>query len=302
MSFDRNALSAAIATHGPITRVVIARLTGSSPREVGTAMLVWADGQSGTIGGGALEFEATHRARDGLVGAHDYPLGPTLGQCCGGHVTLVYERFEKTPDLPADQNAYIRRIQGDAAPPPLQGNQTEYKNGWLSEPMGHTDIPLWLWGAGHVGRAVAEVIHDIPGFHITWADTGTDRFPDHLPQTITPIPSPSLPNLMAHAPQDAIHLIFTYSHDIDLELCHRALQRGFRFCGLIGSDTKWARFRSRLHALGHRKDEINRIICPIGLPELGKHPKMIALGVAQRLVSDLNAMGDIWGDTAAVDT
>ncbi|MEO0357213.1 MAG: xanthine dehydrogenase accessory protein XdhC [Pseudomonadota bacterium] len=284
MTFDSRQLAATLADHGPVTRVVIARLTGSSPRDVGTSMLVWDQGQYGTIGGGALEFQAAHRARSGFRGAMNIPLGPTLGQCCGGHVTLIFERFASLQDVPPDAVTFERDV-------PVFGS--------FSEPMIPVAHPVWLWGAGHVGRAVAEVVHDIPGLAVTWADTGLDRFPPHPPAQITMIPALSLPNLMSHAPKDASHLIFTYAHDLDLALCHAALTHGFRFCGLIGSQTKWARFRSRLRSLGHTEDEIDRITCPIGDPSLGKHPKMIALGVAQQIVSVAGQLGDIWGEQSA---
>jgi xanthine dehydrogenase accessory factor len=89
---------------------------------------------------------------------------------------------------------------------------------------------------------------------------------------------------MAHAPRDAHHLIVTYSHALDLDLCHAALSRGFASAGVIGSATKWARFRRRLAQLGHAPAAIDRIDCPIGDPRLGKHPQAIALGVAARLL------------------
>ncbi len=89
---------------------------------------------------------------------------------------------------------------------------------------------------------------------------------------------------MAHAPVGAEHLIVTFSHALDLELCHRLLQRGFAFCGLIGSATKWARFRARLMDLGHGAATVGRITCPIGEPALGKHPQAIAVGVAAAML------------------
>jgi xanthine dehydrogenase accessory factor len=96
---------------------------------------------------------------------------------------------------------------------------------------------------------------------------------------------------MAHAPEAARHVILTYSHDIDLALCDAALRRGFAGCGVIGSDTKWARFRRRLAALGHAEEAIARIDCPIGDRTLGKHPQAIAVGVAAGLLSGLAAAG-----------
>ena len=89
-----------------------------------------------------------------------------------------------------------------------------------------------------------------------------------------------------HAPDGAAHLILTYSHEIDLALCHAILSRDFHSAGLIGSATKWARFRTRLAALGHPSAQIARIACPIGDPALGKHPAAIALGVATAMMAD----------------
>lgn len=284
MSFDLHSLAHAVQAHGPVTRVVIARLTGSSPREVGAHMYVWNEGQSGSIGGGNLEFEATKLARAGHIGAVDFPLGPTLGQCCGGHVTLAFERFGDAASLPPAGNTYTRQIEGTSPQPKFKGTHVQYKDGWLSEPMHAPALPVWLWGAGHVGRAVAEVIHDIPGLAVTWADVSEDRFPN-MSEDITPITAPNLPELVKHAPPHAAHFIFTYAHETDLELCHRILQNGHSYCGMIGSKTKWAKFKSRLSGLGHDAAQIDRINCPIGDPALGKHPKMIALGVAQGLIS-----------------
>ena len=137
-----------------------------------------------------------------------------------------------------------------------------------------------------MGRAIVGVMAPLPHVAITWADTGPARFPEPPPEGVEIIAAADLPRLMAHAPVHAHHLILTYSHEIDLALCHAALTRGFASCGLIGSATKWARFRSRLAALGHGDAEISRILCPIGDPALGKHPQAIALGVAGRLVKE----------------
>jgi xanthine dehydrogenase accessory factor len=234
-------------------RVTVAAVQGSAPREEGAAMLVRADGITGTIGGGALEWEAMRIARqmlaDGKARAeHRFPLGPALGQCCGGAVTLLFEAVET-----------------------------------LAPPRG---ADLWVWGAGHVGRAIVATMAPLPHAALTWADTGAARFPDAVPEGVETIAAADLPRLMAHAPVHAHHLILTYSHEIDLALCHAALTRGFASCGLIGSATKWARFRSRLAALGHGDAEISRIDCPIGDPALGKHPQAIAVGVAARLLKE----------------
>ncbi len=292
MGFDRDALHAAVAAHGSVTRVVIAAIKGSSPREVGAAMLVWDNGQSGTIGGGALEFEAAAAARQGRVGLSHHALGPELGQCCGGAVTLLSEVYDAqklatlTGDVVArsvDGNATmplsvhrsLTRARGQGVPP-----DPGLQNGWMIEPVHKPARPVWIWGAGHVGRALVDVLAPLPDLSLTWVDTGPDRFPEHIADTVLAVPAANPADMMRHAPADAEHLILTYSHALDLELCHRALHHGFSFCGLIGSATKKARFRSRLAALGHSEGQIARITCPIGDPDLGKHPQMIAIGVA----------------------
>ena len=142
--------------------------------------------------------------------------------------------------------------------------------------------PLWIYGAGHVGRALVNVMAPLPDFDITWVDTHADRFP---PTDVTTLVATDPARAVKHAPQDADHLILTYSHELDLALCHAVLNHGFHSVGLIGSATKWARFKTRLAALGHTPAQISRIACPIGDPALGKHPAAIALGVATAMIS-----------------
>ncbi|MCZ8154269.1 MAG: xanthine dehydrogenase accessory protein XdhC [Rhodobacteraceae bacterium] len=292
---DLDALRAAIAAHGPTARVVIAAHDGSSPREVGASMLVWADGQSGTIGGGALEHEATIRARAHLAETRPLltreALGPKLGQCCGGAVTLLTEVFTETTLPIAEADVFARPVDGRPMPLSVKrllarargegvAPRPALLQGWMVEPLARPDRHLWIWGAGHVGRALVGVLAPLPGVAITWVDIAAARFPEALPETVTRVIAPDPAQAVAGAPKDAEHLIVTFSHALDLELCHRLLGHGFTSCGLIGSATKWARFRSRLWALGHPAHTIARIDCPIGDPGLGKHPHAIALGVA----------------------
>lgn len=303
MGFDLAELERAVASHGTVARVVIAAIKGSTPREVGASMLVWAEGQSGTIGGGALEFEAARAARATLAIAArapmltSHPLGPSLGQCCGGHVTLLAEIFDETSVTALQGQDVIARPTGATTDMPLQvrhllakarnagaGFEPQLKQGWMLEPLHRPAHPLWTWGAGHVGRALVQTFAPLPDFAITWIDTAPDRFPADIPANATQVPATSPATLVPHAPGNALHLILTYSHALDLELCHQLLSHRFAFAGLIGSASKWARFRNRLAALGHATEKIDRITCPIGNPALGKHPQAIAIGVASELL------------------
>ncbi|MDO7637307.1 MAG: XdhC family protein, partial [Planktomarina temperata] len=131
---------------------------------------------------------------------------------------------------------------------------------------------------------VVHIASQMPELEVTWIDTSPERFPRTPPETVTLVPAENPAPLMAHAPRHAQHLIFTYAHSLDLSLCHAALLRGFDFCGLIGSASKWARFQRRLLALGHAPTQISKITCPIGDPNLGKQPISIAIGVTQALL------------------
>ncbi|MCF2869663.1 xanthine dehydrogenase accessory protein XdhC [Octadecabacter sp. G9-8] len=233
-------------------RVRVQATKGSAPRDTDAQMFVFEDVIEGTIGGGALEWDAIHTARDMLLSGQteatrNVALGPDMGQCCGGRVTLDYARNVKDE-------------------PPL-------------------GTPLWIWGAGHVGRAIAHVMAPFNDREITLIDTSVDRMPDNLAPNVAPLVAADPARVVARAPERCDHIIVTYSHDLDLALCDALLRHGFASCGIIGSATKWARFRSRLASMGHGGDEITRIACPIGEPRLGKHPQAIAVGVAAALIS-----------------
>lgn len=305
--FDFAALSAAVEAHDRAVRLVVAEAKGSAPREAGADMLIWDRGQEGTIGGGRLEFDAIKAARAIL---HDGPdtrvqrlaLGPALGQCCGGAVTLVFERFEKDILTAAatrveKYDSYTRRVgtgatampkamrihldQARAAEQPVSVRLTD---GWLCEPIWRARLPVYIYGAGHVGRAIALALAPLPQFEVHLVDVREDQFYD-LPVTIHQSWELLPTDVLASAPDHAAHFIMTPEHDYDLELCHRLLSRSFGYAGLIGSGAKWARFRTRLAALGHSGAQIARIECPIGDPSLGKHPQAIAIGIVSHLLA-----------------
>ena len=303
MSLAPAEIGAAIAAHGPVIRVVVAEARGSAPREAGAAMLVWPEGQRGTIGGGTLEYEAAETARAMLAAGEarqvaKQALGPDLGQCCGGAVTLLFERWDAAA-LAALGPVHARPLSG-TGPMPLAVSRLiataratgalptpRLAEGWLVEPVAPPRTPVWVWGAGHVGRALVATLAPLPGLALTWADTAPERFPAPLPEGVSALPAPDLAAALALAPPGAHHIVLTYSHALDLALCDAGLRHGFGSFGLIGSASKWARFRSRLGQMGHGAAAISRIACPIGDKALGKHPQAIAVGVAHGLLMEL---------------
>ncbi len=245
--------------------VVVSRTSGSVPREVGAWMTVMAGAIDGTVGGGHLEFDAIARARTALAGGElegevRYPLGPGLGQCCGGVVWLRFEHVAAGEDLQA-------RL-------PV-------------EPM----RPLAVFGAGHVGRAIARIARDLP-LALHWIDSREDQFPAEAPaqhwrqEAVDPV-ADAVPDL---APNSAV-LIMSYSHAEDFNLVAACLKRqrergDLAFIGLIGSKTKWASFRQRLTARGFAETELAQVVCPIGMAGIsGKQPAVIAVAVLAQILA-----------------
>jgi xanthine dehydrogenase accessory factor len=244
-----------------VVEVVGAR--GSVPREAGTRMLVAADEVVGTIGGGHLELKAIVQARalivrgGGSVIDETVPLGPALGQCCGGTVNL------RTRALADD----------DPAAWPAQAPR----------------FILQLYGAGHVGRAIVRLLEGID-CRVQWIDEREAEFPPAPP---TP-PAPHIERLCVEpvqaevraAPPGAFYLVLTHSHDLDLALAHEIMRRGdFGWFGLIGSKTKRARFEHRLVERGIAPALLERMTCPIGMPGIdGKEPEVIAVAVVAQLL------------------
>lgn len=305
MSFDLAALNSAIENDGMVVRVVIAAFQGSSPRETGASMLVSTKQSMGTIGGGALEFRAIKQARQMIDRCTKHqietiPLGPNLGQCCGGTVTLVSELYSAntTPKF----GAFFARPLSAKTKEPIwitqlykRARNSGYvpkitlKDGWLIEPFMPPLKPVWIYGAGHVGRALVDAFQGLD-FDITWIDTHQNRFPNFIPSTVTHLTAQDPTQLVKYAPINACHYVLTYSHELDLALCHAILRHGCDDLGLIGSKTKFSRFKSRLQKLGHTHNTISQITCPIGDPSLGKHPKAIAVGTIHALLIKNNAL------------
>lgn len=255
--------------HEDAVLVRVESTQGSAPREAGTWMAVWVDGLTATIGGGQLEFQATREARELLAGARKpfdgiqrYPLGPSLGQCCGGVMFLSYERITAA-DAPRLQQALVAQLE-----------------------------PVALFGGGHVGAALARLLSTLP-FSVRWIDSRDGVFPDELPVQIdTEHSEPVQDAVTALAPGSRV-LIMSFSHAEDLDIVIACLKRlrernDLPYVGLIGSKTKWATFSHRLEARGFTADELARITCPIGVPGItGKEPEVIAVAVAAQLLQSL---------------
>ena len=289
----------------PVCLVVVASVKGSAPREAGAMMLVYPDHIKGSIGGGELEYQAIQTARSHQSEAgferlvRSYPLGPSLGQCCGGHVKLMFEwygteKLSVLATLAAQTSGYSLHNTIDQSAPSYAAQRPDQRPDDVHLlPLQKGACDVLLYGAGHVGRAVVDFARHL-SCQIYWVDVDDTRFPETIPAGVTKLPARSPQNIAARASDQAIHLVMTYSHQLDYEIVSTLLRSGrFARCGLIGSATKAARFHSRLQDNGLSKAEIERLVCPVGLLQVtGKAPLQVALSVTAQLSNWLDALSD----------
>ena len=273
----------------PAIVVEVLSIKGSTPRNAGTRMLVSASDVLGTVGGGHLEWRAIGVARQALgecagspddapavksikdVDAvkaswrQDFALGPSLGQCCGGALTLGFSW------LTADK-----------------------AQAW---PQATARFHLELHGAGHVGQALIQLLSGLD-CTVRWIDERGDDdelsapgLPSSemlaaLPRHIQWLPTDAADHDVADAPPGACHLVLTHRHDLDLRIVRAILQKGdAHFVGLIGSQTKGAQFRRRLAEQGLTQAMIDTMVCPIGMDGIkGKEPMVIAISAVAQLL------------------
>jgi xanthine dehydrogenase accessory factor len=315
-----DALDRLTAAGTPCVLVTVAAGKGSVPREAGAKMVVWGEAFAGTIGGGHLEFKAIEIAREMLAASagldvRRFPLGASLGQCCGGAATLL---FEPVPSRPAWLDAALALERegadyvvataerggakavvsaggwaGDGPDEVVRSARTRLGAAraelvecggqrWLLDPSRHPALHVVLFGAGHVGRAVARILGTLP-CDVVWVDGRDHEFPaDVAPNVRVEATDAPLAEVRA-APPDTCFLVMTHSHALDFDIGEAILARGdFRYFGLIGSRTKRRSFEQRL---ARRGLDASRMTCPIGVPGIaGKEPEVIAVAVAAQLL------------------
>lgn len=242
-------------TGQPHVLITVISTAGSTPRGVGSKMVVTGDDAIDSIGGGQLEFQAIHYARELLLNKdpqqqlQHFPLGATTAQCCGGHATVLFESY------PAHSGEIV------------------------------------LFGAGHVAKALVTILQQLP-VHIRWIDNRDGFFP--APDTLSEkvyceILEDPVDGLFTATDNAHAHvLIMTHDHQLDYALAEAALKSDrFASVGVIGSKTKAARFRHRLQMRDVTEAQFDRFKCPVGLAEVaGKLPMEVAVSIAGSIISD----------------
>jgi len=233
--------------------VTLLATAGSTPRDGGTKMLVCDDSAFDTIGGGHLEFEVIKQARKLLhenittQKIEHYPLSSKLGQCCGGATNVLFEVFTQ-----------------------------------------HTQH-IAIYGAGHVSKALVPILAQLP-LQISWIDNRQAMLDEIALQTqpnnVTLLVSEHPADTITTLPNESWAMIMTHSHQLDFDIVEAALRRkDMTFVGMIGSDTKARRFRTRLSHREFEPQNIQRLISPVGLLDIpGKRPVEVAVSMAAQLI------------------
>lgn len=307
----------------PAVLVTVAGIRGSAPREIGAKMIVTATQTIGTIGGGQLEYQSTRVAvgmlNDERTTLRSFPLGSSMGQCCGGVVEILFEPIvDGMPawlrDLAAlhgqREPAIIATRISTTAPAKLIVTASavfgagEVDSELVSkarklladkpvtcrdvqefyEPVVVPDLNIAVFGAGHVGTAVVSALSKLDS-NIRWIDSRRDVF-RQVPANVRAVETADPALEVAAMPAQSFYLVMTHSHAIDFDVCDRILRRGdVVYCGLIGSLSKRRRFEKRYRQQGMAQSMIDSLICPIGVDGIsGKKPAEIAVATAAEIL------------------
>lgn len=259
-----------------------------------------------------------------------FPLAARLGQCCGGVATLMFQPVHAQDAWPAllagevaasneasiavavadeaqqrkDNGALWMSGADSAALPDAVHEATMTAKApmlidtpdatWYVERVTRGDFRMVIFGNGHVGRALVQVLGTL-ACEVTWVDAREHDFPAIVPANTTVIASDAPEDVVGAIAPGSYCLVMTHSHALDFELTHRLLVRNdFRYLGLIGSTSKRAQFERRLRARDVPADVLKRITCPIGNRAISsKEPGAIAISVATEILHLREAAFDL---------
>jgi xanthine dehydrogenase accessory factor len=316
-------LSDLMAAGESVVVVTVASIRGSAPREVGAKMIVTETETVGTIGGGQLEFQCARIAYEMLNGdpgatLRTFPLGSSMGQCCGGVVDVMFEPLANglpawLRDLKAlhgqREAAIVVTGIGTAMPKGVVTADNEFGDNVLPEtvvdearaflrcggaacsnadvfldPVVGSNFNIAVFGAGHVGTAVVNALSNLD-CNIRWVDSRRNIF-RKTPMNVRAVESSDQSLEVAAMPAGSCYLVMTHSHAIDFDIVDRILRRGDSgYCGLIGSVSKRRRFEKRYRAQEMPQQLLEKLVCPIGVAGIsGKKPAEIAVAAAAEVL------------------
>ena len=238
----------------PCVLVTIIEERGSTPRNAGSKMVVSGERLYDTIGGGHLEYKAQAIARE-----------------------MLENRVRETR---------LERFSLGASLGQCCGGATVL----LFEPMGQPQAHIAVFGAGHVGRALVPLLASLP-CKVRWIDSRENEFPAQIPAGVEKVVNDEVVDEVENMPAGSYFIVMTHNHQLDLELTATILERNdFTYFGLIGSQSKRARFEHRLRDRGFQPQTVQRMRCPMGIAEVkGKLPVEIAVSIAGEVIATYNA-------------
>jgi len=311
------------AAGDPAVLVTVAGIRGSAPREIGAKMIVTATQTIGTIGGGQLEYQSTRVAvgmlEESEITLRSFPLGSSMGQCCGGVVEILFEPIadgmpswlrdlavlhgQREPTVIATRISQSKPAKLVVTAEHVYGEDSEeqalvararriLQDGPVTtrdvqeffEPIVVPSLNIAVFGAGHVGSAVVRALSDLD-CNIRWVDSRRNMF-RKVPNNVRAIEASDPALEVVALPADSFYLVMTHSHALDFDICDRILRRrDARYCGLIGSLSKRRRFEKRYRQQGMSQTLIDQLVCPIGVDGIsGKKPAEIAVAVAAEVL------------------
>ncbi|AFN78917.1 xanthine dehydrogenase accessory factor XdhC [Stutzerimonas stutzeri DSM 10701] len=249
-----NALAELQQQGEPCVLVTIIEERGSTPRNAGSKMVVSRERLYDTIGGGHLEYKAQKIARE-----------------------MLENRVRETR---------LERFSLGASLGQCCGGATVL----LFEPMGQPQAHIAVFGAGHVGRALVPLLASLP-CKVRWIDSRESEFPAQIPAGVEKVVNDEVVDEVENMPAGSYFIVMTHNHQLDLELTAAILERGdFTYYGLIGSQSKRAKFEHRLRDRGFQPETVQRMRCPMGIAEVkGKLPVEIAVSIAGEVIATYNA-------------
>ncbi len=262
-------ISEGVSFKNIIVKAKLISVEGSVPRNKGTFMLISSKYIFGSIGGGNLEYKVINKAKIILKKRKKFteeiisiPLGPSIGQCCGGYVQVKI---------------------------------TKHKNGMEcfsnEKKIENTVDNLFIFGAGHIGKELSAKSIDLD-FNVHVIDSRKEYLENQFNTKIAYIYAKFPWMLIKNLPKNSFFIIMTHSHDFDFKIINEILNiNNFKFLGLIGSKTKKKRFENRFLKLGYNKLLLNKIECPIGIKSItSKNPGEIAISIIARLLEYRSAL------------
>jgi xanthine dehydrogenase accessory factor len=308
---------AAVSQNNAVILLTVVQTTGSAPGKTGFKMLVAESGEiQGSIGGGNTEFimaeQAKHMLKTGEKSAfirhfeHREDAGEkSSGMICSGENTIAVMA------LSSDQKDLVAQIHENSVhntPCRLSITSrgldlkeydraaddflfTESPDGtWRYEENINIRDILYIIGGGHVGLALSKV-STIAGFYTIVLDDRKDlntMQENRYAQEKILLDYDRVDEYIQEG-DHAYAVIMTAGHRADKRVLEILVNKSFKYLGMIASKRKRDEIYDTLMEAGIRKEQLQRVHSPIGLPINSITPEEIAISIIAEMIKVKNA-------------